>query len=69
MPRELRDRLRLVGGETVELIEHDGVIEITVVPAEVDLVETPEGIVLRPRHPMPPLSDEIVREALDRIRR
>jgi AbrB family looped-hinge helix DNA binding protein len=69
VPRELRDRLKLVGGETVELTERDGVIEISVAPTTVDIVDTPSGVVATPRHHAGELTDEMVRETLERVRR
>lgn len=69
IPKRIRDRLGLRGNEQVEIVERDGRIEIEPAPTEVDLV--PEGSVLvaRPREPLPVLTDEIVRETLDRVRR
>ncbi len=69
VPKPLRDRLGLVGGEELEIAERDGVIEVWVAPLDVAVVDAPEGPVAVPRRPVPPLTNEIVRETLERVRR
>jgi AbrB family looped-hinge helix DNA binding protein len=69
IPKRLRDRLGLRGNEQVEITERDGRIEIEPAPTEVDLVREGSVLVARPDHALPPLTDEIVRETLDRVRR
>ena len=69
MPKAIRDRLQLTGGERLEIEERGGVIEIRPAPAEVEIVETPEGPVAAAVGELPALTDEAVREALERIRR
>ena len=69
IPKRIRDRLGLRGNETVEITERDGKIEIEPAPAEVELVREGEILVARPTQPLPPLTDDIVRAAMDRVRR
>lgn len=69
IPKELRDRLGFVGGEEVEVSERDGVIEIEPASAHIRLEQTPHGPVAVADREMPPLTDEIVRATLERVRR
>lgn len=69
VPKPIRDKLGLRGGEALEVEERDGVIELRPAATEVRILETPEGPVAEPLEPIPPLTDELVREALERARR
>lgn len=69
IPKPLRERLGLTGGETVEIRERDGRIEIEPAPSPMELRDGPDGPVAVPREPLPPLTDEIVRSTLERTRR
>lgn len=69
IPKPLRDRLGLVGGEQVEIIERDGRIEVEPTPTEVALVRREGVLVAVPEIQLPPLTDDLVRETLERIRR
>ncbi len=69
VPKVLRDRLGLQGGEALEVEERDGVIELRPAATEVRIVETPEGFVAEPLEPVGPLTDEIVRDTLEQVRR
>lgn len=69
IPKRLRDRLGLRGNEQVEITERDGRIEIEPASTEVELVREGSVLVARPDRVLPPLTDEIVRETLDRVRR
>ena len=69
VPKPVRDRLLLRGGETFELEERDGVLELRPAVMAVKVVETPEGPVLQPLGDVPPLTDAMVRETLERGRR
>jgi AbrB family looped-hinge helix DNA binding protein len=69
VPKPIRDRLLLGAGVEVEVDEHDGVIEIRPVPAVVTIVDTPDGPLAEPSEDMPVLTDAMVRETLDRVRR
>ncbi len=69
IPKRIRDRLGLRGNEQVEITERDGRIEIEPASTEVELVREGSVLVARPDRVLPPLTDEIVRETLDRVRR
>jgi AbrB family looped-hinge helix DNA binding protein len=69
IPKRIRERLGLRGNEQVEVTERDGHIEIEPAPSDVELVREGSVLVARPKHPLPALTDEIVRETLDRVRR
>jgi AbrB family looped-hinge helix DNA binding protein len=69
IPKRIRDRLGLRGNEQVEITERDGRIEIEPAPTEVELVREGSVLVARPDRALPPLTDDIVRETLDRVRR
>ena len=69
IPKRIRDRLGLRGNEQVEITERDGRIEIEPAPTDVELVRDGSVLVARPERPLPPLTDDMVREALDRVRR
>lgn len=68
VPKPIRERLQLTGGAEVEIDEGDGIVEIRPVAGEIDLVDTPEGPVAASRQPGPALTDEVVRQTLERVR-
>lgn len=69
VPKPIRDRLGLSGGETLDIEEREGVIEIRPAPLQIDIVETPEGPVARALSRVEPIDDELVRKTLDQVRR
>jgi AbrB family looped-hinge helix DNA binding protein len=69
IPKRIRDRLGLRGNEEVEITERDGRIEIEPAPSDVDLIHEGSILVAQPAQPLPPLTDAIVRETLDHVRR
>ncbi len=69
IPKRIRDRLGLRGNDEVEITERDGRIEIEPAATEVELVREGSVLVARPKHALPPLTDEVVRETIDRVRR
>jgi AbrB family looped-hinge helix DNA binding protein len=69
IPKKLRSRLALVGGQELETREREGRIEIEPVRASMFLHDSGEGLVAVPAEALPPLTDEIVRETLERTRR
>jgi AbrB family looped-hinge helix DNA binding protein len=69
IPKPLRDRLGLEHGQSVEIRERDGRIEIEPAPTAMSLVRRGAGPVAVPEEKLPPLTDEAVRETLDRVRR
>lgn len=69
IPKPVRDRVGLQGGETIEVSERGGIIEIEVTATTMSLKETRDGPVVTVDKDMPLLTDEIVRETIERIRR
>lgn len=69
VPKELRDLLGLNGGETLDIREADGRIELVPLSAKVRLEERPGGLVAVAEEELPPLSDDLVRKTLERSRR
>lgn len=69
IPKPLRERLGLTGGQPVRISERDGRIEIEVVATPMSVVEEEGGPVAVPNEELPMLTDEIVRETIERTRR
>jgi AbrB family looped-hinge helix DNA binding protein len=69
VPKPIREALALRGGEVLEIDVRDGVIEMRPVAADVEIVDTPEGPVARQRTDAPALTDELVRNTLEQVRR
>lgn len=69
IPKELRDRLGLTRGRPVLIRERDGHIEIEPAGTAMSLVQGRHGPVAQAEEDLPPLTDEIVRETLERTRR
>jgi AbrB family looped-hinge helix DNA binding protein len=65
IPKAIRDRLGLAPGQHVEVVEHDGRVEVEPAPTPMSLADgaaVPEG-------QLPALTDDIVRETLEKTRR
>ena len=69
IPKAVRDRLGLVPGEALELREREGRLELEPAPTPMRLVRREQGAVAVPECELPPLTDEIVRATLERVRR
>lgn len=69
IPKSLRERLHLTGGQAIEIREREGLIEIEPAPTPMTLETTPGGPVAVPAEELPPLTDELVRATLERMRR
>ena len=69
VPKAIREELALYGGQELEVAAVDGRIEIEVPPSGIHLEERGGHLVAVPDHPIPPLTDELVRETLEKIRR
>jgi AbrB family looped-hinge helix DNA binding protein len=69
IPKELRLRLGLSGGQELDIVEREGrlVIEPAVVP--MSLRDAGKGPVAVPEEELPVLTDEVVRATLERTRR
>jgi AbrB family looped-hinge helix DNA binding protein len=69
IPKPLRERLGFGAGETLLLRERDGILEIEAAPTPMALVKRKGGAVAVPRQPLPPLTDAMVRDTIERSRR
>lgn len=69
IPKQIRDLLGLRGGEEVEVVERDGHIEIDAVPTPMHLIKNGTLLVAETDEPLPTLTDEIVRDTLEKTRR
>ena len=69
VPKAIREELALYGGQELELTAVDGRLEIEV-PLTPMHMELRDGhLVAVPDVPIPPLTQELVRETLEKIRR
>jgi AbrB family looped-hinge helix DNA binding protein len=69
IPKDMRDRLGIRRGRVLEIRERDGRIEIEPAPTAMALVRRSGGPVAVPAEELPPLTDDLVRETLERTRR
>jgi AbrB family looped-hinge helix DNA binding protein len=69
IPKAVRERLGLTEGSEVELTERDGALEVAPVATPVRLVKGRYGVVAVAERDVPPLTAEVVRDALERHRR
>jgi AbrB family looped-hinge helix DNA binding protein len=69
IPKALRDRLGLHAGRRVEIRERDGHIEIEAASPPMSLVRRGRRVAARATGKIAPLTDEIVRETIERTRR
>jgi AbrB family looped-hinge helix DNA binding protein len=69
IPKDLRERLGIRRGRALEIRERDGRIEIEPAPTAMTLVRRGGALVAVPGEKLPPLTDEVVRDTLDRTRR
>jgi AbrB family looped-hinge helix DNA binding protein len=69
VPKEIRDRLGLRGGRPIDIRERDGRIEIEPAPTPMSLARRAGGRVAVPEQKLPALTDEVVRDTLERTRR
>ncbi len=69
VPKAIREELVLRAGQEVEVSIRDGRIEIEPVTTPLRLVERKGVLVAEAEAPLPPLTAEEVRDALERARR
>lgn len=72
VPKPIRDALGLVEGTVLEVSDRDGSVVIEVAPVEKRLVKRGKGVVVEPvgaGEPLPVLTAEAVRKALEESRR
>lgn len=69
VPKAIREELALYGGQEVELTAVDGRIEVDVPPTPMHLEDRDGHLVAVPDRPLPPLTAELVRATLEKVRR
>ena len=69
IPKPMRDELGIEGPTELELTAVDGKLELTVPYIEAHLEERNGFTVIVPDEPVPPMTTEMVREAIERSRR
>jgi AbrB family looped-hinge helix DNA binding protein len=69
VPKSLRERLGLAGGRAIDIRERDGRIEIEPAPTAMKLVRRGRGKVAVASKALPTLTDKMVRDALEQVRR
>jgi AbrB family looped-hinge helix DNA binding protein len=69
VPKALRQALGLKPGQALEIRAGDGRLEIEIAPTPMQLKKRGKGVVAVPEADLPPLTAELVRETLERIRR
>lgn len=69
IPKSMRDVLGIDGPSELELTERDGALELTVPYIKAHLEQRDGFTVIVPDEPVPPLTTEMVREAIERSRR
>jgi AbrB family looped-hinge helix DNA binding protein len=69
VPKAVRDALGLVAGQSLEIRAADGRIEIDIAPTPMQLKRRGRGAVAVPERPLPVLTADEVRQAIERIRR
>jgi len=69
IPKQLRERFGLRSGRPVDIRERDGHIEIEPAATPMSLVRRAGGSIAVPKAKLPPLTDDVVRDVLERTRR
>ncbi len=69
IPKAMRDALGIDGPTELELTERDGALELTVPYIKAHLEDRDGHTVIVPDEPVPPLTTEMVREVLERVRK
>ncbi|WP_239381467.1 AbrB/MazE/SpoVT family DNA-binding domain-containing protein [Frankia sp. CIT1] len=67
IPKALRDALGLTAGQTLEIAERDGRLEIA--PTPMTLVDESDSVIAVADTDMPVLSADLIRATLERTRR
>ena len=69
VPKALREALGLKAGQPLEIRAGDGRLEIAIAATPVKLKKRGKGLVAVPDAKLPPLTADLVRETLERVRR
>ena len=69
IPKSIRDSLGLTGGQKIEIRERDGAVEIEPAATPMRLERRGDHLVAVPDRVLPPLTDDLVRATLEKVRR
>jgi AbrB family looped-hinge helix DNA binding protein len=69
IPKPMREALGIDGPTELELTERNGALELTVPYIKAHLEERDGFTVIVPDEPVPPMTTEMVRDAIERSRR
>lgn len=69
IPKPMREELGIDGPSELELTAIDGKLELTVPYIKAHLEDRDGHTVIVPDEPVPPLTTELVREVLERVRK
>lgn len=69
VPKSLRDALGLRGGESLEIVERDGRIELEPIATPMRLEGSGEDVFAVSAETLPPLTDDDVRSVIEQTRR
>jgi AbrB family looped-hinge helix DNA binding protein len=69
IPKQMREELGINGPTELELTAADGTLELTVPYIKAHLEDRDGHTVIVPDQPVPPLTTELVREVLERVRK
>jgi AbrB family looped-hinge helix DNA binding protein len=69
IPKALRDALGLTAGQSLEIDERDGRLEIVPAATPMRLVDEGDGVAATADADMPVLTADMVRDTLERVRR
>lgn len=69
IPKSVREAMGLTPGTPIDIRFADGRIEIEFAPLEVEIVREGRIPTVVPREPVPPMSDDDLRDALEAVRR
>lgn len=69
VPKALRDALGLTPGQPLDISVRDGRLELEPIPTPMRLVRRGTRLVAVPDADVPPLTADVVRDTLERVRR
>lgn len=69
VPKSLRETLGLKAGQLLELRAADGRLEIEIAATPMQLAKRGKGVVAVAQAELPPLTADLVRDTLERVRR
>ena len=69
VPKALRDSLRLLPGQELDIVARQGHLEIRPAPVAMQLVSEGQGVVAVTERELPVLTSDLVRDTLEQVRR